>query len=272
MKLRKMAGILLILALIVPMAAMAEDIPEAESILEVNYDSFRQVEPHVEYVKTEFAGGFVNLRWAPSKNAAVQLRINDGSEVIVYAKDASWTQVMDSESGYIGFVQNDFLTAEEPALAQEDVSDSEKPFVDFDIKMDSIPEGYTFTTEESGGSLYATFTPDDPAAVSVYVSVSYSPAFAGYTLHSDLSEEELEAGRAALVADYNDPIVEIRETEYGTAIISVTEGDAQSSYADMISVWQGYVFRTNLQKPTELTDEDLELATKIASDMWIVEQ
>lgn len=271
MKLKKMAGFLLILALLVPMAVLAENTSDTDSILEVSYEGFSQVEPYVEYVKTPFAGGFVNLRWAPSLDSAVQHRMNDGGEVIVYAKDTVWAQVMDSESGYIGFVRNEFLTKEEPPLAMMDNADEHKPFVDFDIKMDSIPEGYSFETEENSGSLYATFKPEDPDAVLVYVSVTYAPVFSGYTLTSELSEEELEAAREVLIADYNEPTVEMEETEYGTALFIITESDAQSAYADMVSVWHGYVFRIDLQKTSELTDEDLELATKIASDMWVIE-
>ena len=274
MYLKKVLGILLALALLVPMGVCAEDVPETESILETDYSGFRQVEPHVEYVKTLFPGGFANLRWAPNRNAAVQHRMNDGDETIVYAKDANWAQVMDTESCFVGFVQTDFLTNEEPPLFKETVEAAEptdKAFVDYEIKMDSIPEGYAYDTEERGGSLYATFIPDDPAEVSIYVSVTYSPVFAGRTVTKDISEEELEAARAVLTADYNDPAIEIRETEYGTALFVVTEGDAQTSYADLISVWQGYVFRIDLQKPTELTDADYDLATKIASDIWVIE-
>ncbi len=272
MNLKKMLGILLALTLLISMGAFAEDVPEAESILEADYSGFHPVEPHAEYVKTPFPGGFANLRWAPSRDAAVQHRMSDGDEVIVYAKDAAWAQVMDTESGFIGFVQSDFLTEKEPSLSGEAADDAEKAFVDFDIKMDSIPEGYTFETEERGGSLNATFMPDDPAAVAVYVSVTYSPVFAGRTVTKDISEEEMEAAREVLTADYNDPTIEIRETEHGTALFVVTEGDAQTAYADMISVWQGYVFRIDLQKPTELTDADYDIVTKIASDMWVVEE
>ena len=179
---------------------------------------------------------------------------------------------MDSESGFIGFVQGEFLTEKEPPLAQEVETAAEDAFIDFDIKMDSIPEGYTYTTEESGGNVYATFTPEDPAAVSVYASISYSQVFAGYTLTADLSQEELDAAKAVLVADYNEPTVTLGETEYGTALFTVTEGDAQTAYADMIMVWHGYVIRISLQKDSELTDADMELVRKIASDMWVVEE
>ena len=268
--------ILAALAMLLPMGILAEEAPEAdvqaEDIVEVDYSGFQQVEPDVAYVKSAEAGGFVNLRWAPSRDAAVQHRMNDGDEVIVYARGDGWTQIMDSDSGFVGFVPSEFLTDEEPEAAAPADADESIPFVDFDIKMDAIPEGYTYDTQQRGGSLYATFTPADPAAVSVYVSVTYAPAFGGATLTSDLSDEELQEGWQKLTADYNDPVVDVRETEYGTALFTVTEGNAQSDYADMLMVWKGYVFRIDLQKATELTDEDLDIATQIASDMWVVEQ
>ena len=153
--------VMLLLVGMLPMAAFAEDVPEAESILEADYSGFRQVEPHVEYVKPPFPGRFVNLRWAPSGDAAVQHRMNDGDELIVYAKDASWAQVMDTESGFIGFVRSEFLTEKEPELVAEVTENTEgveKAFVDFDIKMDSIPEGYTFETVERGGTILPRYT------------------------------------------------------------------------------------------------------------------
>ena len=264
----------LVAALLVPALVPAEEAPAAqESILEVDYSSFRlAAEPYVAYVKTAEPGGFANLRWAPSRDAAVQHRMGDGDEVIVYAAGDAWMQVMDSDSGYIGFAQSEFLTTEEPSAARMGDAEEDKPFLDFDIKMDAIPEGYSFETGENGGTLYATFFPENPDGVTVYVSVVYSPVFTGYTLKADLSEDEFEAAKELLIADYNDPVVELRETEYGTALFMVTERDAQTAYADMIMVWEGYIIRINLQKPTELTDEDLDLVTRIASDMWIVEQ
>ena len=154
------------------------------------------------------------------------------------------------------------------ALAEE----VEKPYLDFDIKMDSIPDGYDYTTTEEGGSLFATFASEDPDSVVIYVSVAYSDAFAGYTMTSDLSDEELENAEQVLGADYNMPAFSLVETDYGTAMIRITENDAQSDYADFVTVWHGYLIRLALQKNAPLTDEDMELAVRIASDMWIVEQ
>ncbi len=148
----------------------------------------------------------------------------------------------------------------------------EKPFIDFDIKMDRIPDGYGFTTREEGGSLFATFSSEDPDDVVIYVSVAFSDAFAGYTMTPDLSDEDLENAMQVLGADYNMPAFNLVETDYGTGMIRITENDAQSDYADFVTVWHGYLIRLALQKNAPLTDGDMDLAVRIASDMWIVEQ
>lgn len=166
------------------------------------------------------------------------------------------------------FVAVLFFVTALPCFADADA----KPYIDFEIKMDQIPEGYTFETEENGGSLFATFTSEDPEAVAVYVSVAYSDAFAGYTLTSDLTEEELEDAKQYLGSDYNSPRIDLYETEYGTTLISVAENDAQSDYADFVTIWNGYFIVIALQKNTVLTDTDFDLALRIASDMWITEQ
>ena len=148
----------------------------------------------------------------------------------------------------------------------------EKPYIDFDIRMDRIPDGYGYTTREEGGSLFATFSTEDPDDVVIYVSVAYSDAFAGYTMTSDLTEEEMENAMQVLGADYNMPAFGMVETDYGTGMIRITENDAQSDYADFVTVWHGYLITLALQKNAPLTDADMDLAVRIASDMWIVEQ
>ena len=83
--------------------------PEASSIADVNFSSFRLVDPYYVYVKASHTGGYVNLRWAPSMDAAVACRINDGSELRVIAVGKGWCQVQDERSGYVGFMRSSFL-------------------------------------------------------------------------------------------------------------------------------------------------------------------
>ena len=81
----------------------------ATSIADVDFKSFRLVEPYYVYVQANHAGGYVNLRWAPSMDAAVAQRVNDGSELRVIAEGKSWYQVQDERSGYVGFMRKGFL-------------------------------------------------------------------------------------------------------------------------------------------------------------------
>lgn len=81
----------------------------AASIADVDFKSFRLVEPYYVYVRANHVGGYVNLRWAPSMDAAVAQRVNDGSELRVIAEGRSWYQVMDERSGYVGFMRSSFL-------------------------------------------------------------------------------------------------------------------------------------------------------------------
>ena len=89
---------------------------EPDSIMEVDYTSFRLVDPYYTYVQALVSGSFINLRWAPSRAAAVQHRMNDGAAVIVIAEGDEWSQIMDDATGYIGFVQNVFLAPETAAI------------------------------------------------------------------------------------------------------------------------------------------------------------
>lgn len=81
----------------------------ATSIADVDFKSFKLVEPYDVYVQASHAGGYVNLRWAPSMDAAVAERVNDGSMLRVIAEGRSWYQVQDERSGYVGFMRKGFL-------------------------------------------------------------------------------------------------------------------------------------------------------------------
>lgn len=168
------------------------------------------------------------------------------------------------------------------ALAEEQpgevMMDENAVYIDFDIKMDQLPEGYTYYTEEAGGSLFAVFYKEDEnheadrTAPAIYVSVAYADDLSGVTLNMDITDEQLLEIKESLASDYNDPNVDIRETDYGTKMICITENDAQTDYADLITIWNGYFITIGIQKTEQITEEDMELALRIASDLWIVEK
>ena len=168
------------------------------------------------------------------------------------------------------------------ALAEDQpgevMMDENAVYIDFAIKMDQLPEGYSYYTEESGGSLFAVFYKEnenheaDKTAPAIYVSVAHADDFSGVTLNMDVTDEQLLEIEEKLAEDYNDPNVDIRETDYGTKMICITENDAQTDYADMITIWNGYFITVGIQKTEQIVEEDMELALRIVSDLWIVQK
>ena len=75
----------------------------------LNFKNFKHVEPTQMTVKPATPGGFVNLRWGPSKSVSVMTKLYADAEVTVIAKDKTWAQVYDPESGYVGFMMLSFL-------------------------------------------------------------------------------------------------------------------------------------------------------------------
>ena len=55
-------------------------------------------------------------------------------------------------------------------------------------------------------------------------------------------------------------------------VVCITENDAQTDYADMITIWNGYFITVGIQKTEQIVEEDMELALRIVSDLWVVEK
>ena len=76
----------------------------------LNFKKFEHLEePITMTVKPSTPGGYVNLRWGPSKSVAVMTKMYADAQVVVIAKDNTWAQVYDPATGYVGFMMLSFL-------------------------------------------------------------------------------------------------------------------------------------------------------------------
>jgi mannosyl-glycoprotein endo-beta-N-acetylglucosaminidase len=62
-------------------------------------------------VRPSSPGGFVHLRWAPSKSQPVWQDYYNGDEIIVIAQNGAWCQVYDSVNNMAGFMMASFLVS-----------------------------------------------------------------------------------------------------------------------------------------------------------------
>ena len=80
-----------------------------ETAAPLKFKGFKHIEPTQMFVKPSTPGGFVNLRWGPSKSVAVMTKLYADAQVTVIAKDNTWAQVYDPTTGYVGFMMLSFL-------------------------------------------------------------------------------------------------------------------------------------------------------------------
>ena len=76
----------------------------------ISFKTFEHVEePYTMLVKPATPGGFVNMRWAPSKAVAVMDKLYADTEVTVLATNKTWAQIYNPLTGYVGFMMLSFL-------------------------------------------------------------------------------------------------------------------------------------------------------------------
>lgn len=162
--------------------------------------------------------------------------------------------------------ENEIEAVEESSPTTLEVGD----ILDFTIQMDALPEGYALEVTPIDGDLYASFYKDDESC-QYLASVAYSELFDIYTLKiEELTEEELEQMKAFLSGGYNDPVFSFDKTAHGTDVILINENGAGDDYAEYITIYEGYFVSVAVVKDSELTEEDLAIALKLMSDLWIV--
>ena len=70
----------------------------------------RLVTPFVVQVRPSRASGWVNMRWAPSKDAEIIANYRSGAKLTVIAETQSWYQVIDPDTDATGFMMKTYTT------------------------------------------------------------------------------------------------------------------------------------------------------------------
>lgn len=83
--------------------------PSGGDSSEISFAGFQKT-GYTVLVRPSAPGGYVNLRWAPSKKLAVYERVYDGQELEVIAQNSTWAQVRNPSTDSVGFIMRGFLT------------------------------------------------------------------------------------------------------------------------------------------------------------------
>jgi len=84
---------------------------QADPTEEINaeFRSAKKVEPFAITVRPSRASGWVNMRWAPSKQAEVMATYKANEKLLVIKETANWYQVEDQDTGDVGFISKQYV-------------------------------------------------------------------------------------------------------------------------------------------------------------------
>ena len=162
------------------------------------------------------------------------------------------------------------------ALAEETVTLQQT--LDFDVTA-VVPEGYTMQEDKLNDTIYLYFKPDEETKTEFVISLAHSDVegYADKTLN-ELTPEDKQSLLDMMDDDFASPEIHDMTTEHGTQVYLINEGaakddDADVSYAIGFSLYKGYFVQIYVQNNDYdlLTQDDLDLAIKILSDIWFVD-
>ena len=83
-----------------------------DAMEEINreFRSAVSVTPYRVLVRPTRVSGWVNLRWAPSKQAELMGTYKANEELLVISETTNWYQVEDPDTGAVGFINRSFVT------------------------------------------------------------------------------------------------------------------------------------------------------------------
>ena len=80
------------------------------AVLNAEFRTARIVSPFTVVVRPTRASGWVNMRWAPSKDTEVMTTYRSGVRLTVVAETQSWYQVSDPSTGVSGYIMKAYTT------------------------------------------------------------------------------------------------------------------------------------------------------------------
>lgn len=95
---------------VAPTATPAPVYTDTLETLNEEFRSARFVSPFTVVVRPSRASGWVNMRWAPSKDTEVLATYRSGAHLTVIAETQNWYQVVDNDTEATGFMMKTYVT------------------------------------------------------------------------------------------------------------------------------------------------------------------
>lgn len=90
-------------------ASSAAGTTDVATEINAEFRSAKKVIPFAVTVRPSRAGGWVNMRWAPSKSAEILATYKANEKLLVIKELKDWYQVEDQDTGDVGFISKQYV-------------------------------------------------------------------------------------------------------------------------------------------------------------------
>ena len=90
-------------------ASAAAGTTDVATEINAEFRSAKKVIPFAVTVRPSRAGGWVNMRWAPSKSAEILATYKANEKLLVIKELKDWYQVEDQDTGDVGFISKQYV-------------------------------------------------------------------------------------------------------------------------------------------------------------------
>lgn len=134
-----------------------------------------------------------------------------------------------------------------------------------------FPEGYEVETVDEGMYKLLYMTKDE-ASTQLLLLVCPDDEYADLERLNDMEEGDQEDYVLSLMEDYHDAEVTWLKTEHDTDVILLNENGIEMDFAELVTVYHGYMIDLLVMSPegATVTDADIAMAMKVLSDMDFV--
>jgi len=142
----------------------------------------------------------------------------------------------------------------------------------FDIRYSELPDGYTLTIyQQNDMTIIANIKTEQETLPRMGLVIAFNDEWADTAKLNDLSDEDLQAIKDSFIEEYESAEFDIRDTAFGTHLLTVKVPGGQDAY--VYTIYLGHEIEIHLIPGTEqkeLTDADIERVVNFLSDMEFV--
>lgn len=283
------AVLMLMLAAIVP-AGMAEEVqeysPDPFEEITAEFLQAKAVEPYTIALKPARVTGWVNMRWAPSKQAPVMSNFPAKTQMTVLKETPNWLQVEYAATGDVGYINRAYAVHPDDVKTEKElnptVAENGKTNIGvidingaFSLQC-KMAEGYSIEPLKStSDQMIARVASEDKNKPVLQLSVGFDEAYAAVDRLNDVDDETL----VKLEKTFTDvdPMVEISygDTGLGTRLMIVRLTENGMDYLDFMSIYKGYFVECVMSPSFEaedktLTEEQIRMCIDFLTEMDFV--